>query len=76
MQELILAWIRDVCKLELGTDTLPHNDEMEVTWAQQATPSTLYGLVVLGFIGDYCPLAAMYNPATFWKQDSIHTVRY
>lgn len=38
-------------------------------------PATLYGHVVLGMIGDYCPLAGMYKPRPFWQQDDTQTVR-
>ncbi|USW55082.1 hypothetical protein Slin15195_G084010 [Septoria linicola] len=73
-RSIVNRWMRDVCQfgrghdVELGTDAIPVTDEMEVTWAKQATPATVHGHVLLLFIGDYCPLEAILNPANFWDQ--------
>ncbi|KAI5360479.1 hypothetical protein Slin14017_G086540 [Septoria linicola] len=73
-RSIVNRWMRDVCQfgrrhdVELGTDAIPVTDEMEVTWAKQATPATVHGHVLLLVIGDYCPLEAILNPANFWDQ--------
>ncbi|KAK4891095.1 hypothetical protein LTR27_010302 [Elasticomyces elasticus] len=82
MQSAVSSWIHSVCDLgmanpdALGTDVIPVTDSMEIAWAQQAMPASYYGHTIVVMIGDYCPLAGMYQPAPFWSQTDIQAVRY
>lgn len=81
MKQLVKAWMDSVAKFsnahsaDLGTDKMPITKDMKKAWADQATPCTFYGKVVAVFIGDYCPVAAMQNPGSFWRQD-IRACKY
>jgi hypothetical protein len=74
IRKLVTAWMEQVAKLsnahptDLGTDKMPITTAMKKAWADQATPCTFYGKVVAVFIGDYCAIAAMQNPGSFWRQ--------
>lgn len=51
----------------LGTDSVRRTDATEVAWAQQATLEKLYAHVVPVWVGDYCPLHAILEPANLWS---------
>jgi hypothetical protein len=75
MKSHVETWMQDVANLsnahpvELGTDRIPVSEAMKRAWADQATPCTFYGKTLAVFVGDYCPISAMKNPGSFWRQD-------
>lgn len=60
---------------ELGTSAVPVTAAMVDAWTKQAMAGAVYGNVLALFVGDYCPLTAMVNPAPYWEQSS-RSVRF
>lgn len=81
VKRLVTNWMNDIATFsnahpeKLGTDKMPVTSVMKQAWTEQAIPSTFYGKVIAVFIGDYCPIAGMKNPGSFWKQD-IRACKY